>query len=235
MSSISFLLHNRALTRTIRICILIGLAATSLKPATAQSLKMDSVHTKSYKSAEPEFANEGEREDYSTKELFKREYKYEYYERYKGQIVIHGDSYQYNDVVLVVYKYPELKGIFEKGLFYPDIISQSFKFKPPIRIKLLNNTETTGAKKDTTATTKKLFYNMIRTDSLIVADLEELKFLETKPTQKRFRFWMVRKGFANPTVYFFELTNEKATKDTGMASFINGSTLTFFDEGWIII
>lgn len=76
---------------------------------------------------------------------------------------------------------------------------------------------------------------MARTDSLIISNLEELKFLNTMPKQRKFRFWLSRKGFANPTVYFFELTNENATSETGMSSFINGSKLTFFELGWIII
>jgi hypothetical protein len=42
-------------------------------------------------------------------------------------------------------------------------------------------------------------------------------------------------GFANPTVYFFELTNKNATATTDLITFINGAKLTFFDEGWVII
>jgi hypothetical protein len=46
---------------------------------------------------------------------------------------------------------------------------------------------------------------------------------------------MFRKGFANPTVYFIELTNKKATDSTPLAEFVQGAELTFVEEGWVII
>ena len=40
---------------------------------------------------------------------------------------------------------------------------------------------------------------------------------------------------ANPQVYLFELTNEKANEKTDWKSFIKNAKLTFVKEGWIII
>jgi hypothetical protein len=72
-------------------------------------------------------------------------------------------------------------------------------------------------------------------DKVSISDLEEQKFLSNDPKKKRFKFLAFRKGFANPTCYFFELTNVNATNNTNMKEFINGSTLTFFKDGWIQI
>jgi len=81
---------------------------------------------------------------------------------------------------------------------------------------------------------QKLFYNMTQNDTLTIGEFEELKFLSTTPTIKRFRFWEYRKWSANPQVYFIELTNTFANTSTDLASFINGATLTFVKQGWII-
>ncbi|MFP9113803.1 hypothetical protein ACLI1A_07655 [Flavobacterium sp. RHBU_3] len=80
------------------------------------------------------------------------------------------------------------------------------------------------------------FYpGLLKAYSLNITDLQELKFLSTSPTIKRFRFWLLRENFANPQVFFFELQNENATIDTSLQDFIKGAKLTFVKEGWIII
>ena len=76
---------------------------------------------------------------------------------------------------------------------------------------------------------------MSRNDSLTISEFEELKFLTKSYTQKRFRFWLFRKGTANPTVCFIELTNDKASSKTDLTTFINGAALTYFKSGWIVI
>jgi hypothetical protein len=69
-------------------------------------------------------------------------------------------------------------------------------------------------------------------DTLTIQQLEELFFPNIHPTSKRFRFSGSKKNLLNPTVYFLELTNDKATAKTKLADFIKGSSLTFFTEGW---
>jgi hypothetical protein len=70
------------------------------------------------------------------------------------------------------------------------------------------------------------------TKQIGISGLEEVSFLSNNPKYKRFKFSSHRKGFLNPTIYFFELTNKSATKNTDILTFINGSTLTFFKDGW---
>ena len=70
---------------------------------------------------------------------------------------------------------------------------------------------------------------------LAISNFEELKFLNHSPTQKRFRFWLNRNTLINPTVCFIELTNQNATDETDIETFIRGASLTFYKEGWIII
>jgi hypothetical protein len=70
---------------------------------------------------------------------------------------------------------------------------------------------------------------------LIISNFEELDFLSKTPTQKKFRFWLQGIGIVNPTVCFIELTNQDATENTDIETFIKGASLTFYKEGWIII
>lgn len=76
---------------------------------------------------------------------------------------------------------------------------------------------------------------MTQNDTLRIGEFEELKFLSKNPTIKIFRYWEYRKGFANPQVYFIELTNIAADKSTDMETFIKGAALTFVKDGWIIM
>lgn len=59
--------------------------------------------------------------------------------------------------------------------------------------------------------------------------------LEDIPTKKRFSFWLSRKKIMNPEIYYFELTNENATKETSMEAFIRGARLSILREGGVIL
>lgn len=80
-----------------------------------------------------------------------------------------------------------------------------------------------------------LISSPFRSDTLSIGNFNELQFPELSPTVKRFSCWVSIQGFANPIVYMFELTNEQATKQTDLKSFIMGASLTFFKQGNIII
>ena len=84
--------------------------------------------------------------------------------------------------------------------------------------------------------TKGILYPQIIGNNIsFISSFEELKFLKTSPKVKRFRFWLFSKKTANPTVYFLEITNEQATEETDIETFIANGKLTFLKSGWIII
>lgn len=84
--------------------------------------------------------------------------------------------------------------------------------------------------------TSGLLYPQIWGENKIrIGNVEELHFLNQSPKNKRFTFLMWHPQMHNPTVCFFELTNDKASKKTNIAQFIKGSKLTFFQSGWIQI
>ena len=117
----------------------------------------------------------------------------------------------------------EFQAIFETGIFYPGII---FGDVPAVH----KTTKELSAMSDE----QRVFYNLIRSDTVTISNVEELEFLRT-PTSRRFRLLIWHMGMANPKLSFMELTNDQATKDTPTDSFTKGGLLTFFKEYSILI
>ncbi len=63
----------------------------------------------------------------------------------------------------------------------------------------------------------------------------ELTELNPSHKVKRFRLGVHVFNIANPYSYFIELTNENATADMDIMTFIEGAQLTFLKEGWLMI
>lgn len=68
-----------------------------------------------------------------------------------------------------------------------------------------------------------------------VSNVDELKVENLSLKKKRFKFLLYRKRMVNPTVCFFELTNNKSDEKTDLKKFISGASLTFFKRAWIMI
>ena len=80
-----------------------------------------------------------------------------------------------------------------------------------------------------------VFYpRILGVDHINISAFQELKFLSTNPTVKRFRFWLSSTNMMNPTVYLFEIQNENATETTSFLDFVKGANVTFIKKGWII-
>lgn len=172
-----------------------------------------------------EFKNQGDQENYWAGQFFEKNYTKQFFNKYKGGIVVNGDSFQFADQTLtVVNSSRELRVIFASGLFYPSIITGNNKTERKSKAEL--EKLTTG---------EKVFYEMTRTDSFSISDFEELPSLSKSPRQRRFRFWLYSPGSHNPSVCFIELTNQNSTGKTDLETFIKGAELTFYKEGWIII
>jgi hypothetical protein len=167
----------------------------------------------------PNFKNQGEQEDYWASERFKREYKKESYERYSGPIKeLDTTKYQFGPQVLIVTGSSRaVRQLFMLGILYPSLIA------PP------------SDKSDSLTDGQTTFLNVFRADTLRIGSIKELKFSQSSPTVKRFSCWVGWPKIANPFTYLFELTNEQATQETDLETFIKGASLTFFKQGSIII
>jgi hypothetical protein len=172
------------------------------------------------KNDKPTFNTQGEQEAYWAKELFESSYAKQEFPLFKGTINAKEQKYfAFNGQVLIVStNAAELKSIFSKGIFYPQIITGNCaKHKP-----------------DSLETPSKIAA-LISCDSLTISSIEELAFLNTSITQKRFRFLLWRKGLANPQLCFMELTNDKAKEGMTLADFVRNARLTFYKAGSILI
>jgi hypothetical protein len=67
-------------------------------------------------------------------------------------------------------------------------------------------------------------------DSLSIGQFEELKSLETSSKQKRFKFLYTIKGLINPIVDLIELTNEKASANADLVTFLKGARVTYLRQ-----
>lgn len=168
-----------------------------------------------------EKGTQGKQEDKWARKLLKKEYSKKEYNSFSGKIkIIDDETILYDSNVLTIYntcKY--LKPIFQKGIIYPDILTGSV----PVQKGLLTDQELSS------------IVFLSSSDSLQITDFEELKFIKISQKTKIFRFWLYTKGVINPTVCFLTLYNNSANSKTDIETFINGSRLTFFTRGWIII
>ncbi|MCH2195913.1 hypothetical protein [Kordia sp.] len=174
----------------------------------------------------PPFKNQGAQEGYWAQEFFKKEYVKTTYKVYTDSIKkTTVTNFMYTDKTFEVHNLNKLLApIFSKGILYPQLISD-FETQPKKTAKEL----------DSLSTIQRYLYDISRGDHLIISNIEELPFLSNSSKVKRFRFWMYRPNIANPQVFLFELTNDKATKKTTLKEFVENATLTFLKAGWIVI
>ena len=72
-------------------------------------------------------------------------------------------------------------------------------------------------------------------NALSIGNLYELKRIGSLPHVRRFSCWISGKQIMEPIWYIFELTNDRATADMDMRTFIEGARLTFLYQVSIII
>jgi hypothetical protein len=85
-------------------------------------------------------------------------------------------------------------------------------------------------------------YDNDRSYNLNISFIDDLSLLNPNPQTKRFSFWILYFGnknpllnSVNPTVFYFELQNENATRKTSFEDFVEGAKLTFLKNGGIIL
>jgi len=153
------------------------------------------------------------------------------YKRFGGSIrQIDRNKFNFDDKLLIISNTSDdLKRVFEIGILYPGII-----------VGTRNDVQFDNKELDSTVITlkytgNKTFNSIFSGDSLIVTDFVEFNTTKNTIKVKRFKFLLFFKGFANPTEYYIELTNDKATTDMDTVTFIDGARLTQIWKGSILI
>ena len=184
--------------------------------------------------SEPTFSTAGEAANYFAKHLFEQQYVKSEYSKFTGEMKVSDSEIQFGEWQFVEFldSNSEIKLMFKKGLLYPDIFGGSGNMVS-VRGKR-SKKEIKDASK--ASDTLKIVNHSVR---LKIRGLEELTFLSDAPTVKRFELWVfigVNNQFImNPEVYYFELTNETANKETDLKSFIENAKLTFIHYGGVVI
>jgi len=169
---------------------------------------------------------QGQQEEEWAKDIFNKRIKIQDYPKFTGQIIrLDSNSFKFDEKILIIGHLSEgLKVLILNGIFYPNIV-------------VGNNVAVIKTKQelDSLSDTQRLLYNFSRTDSISISDFEELKSLNNSPKQKRFKFYLYNFWIVNPTVYYIELTNENATKDSNQIEFMKGCRVTYIEKGSILI
>lgn len=143
-------------------------------------------------------------------------------------------TFDYDDKVLFVINTPEdLINIFNKGILYPEIITNCAN-------EIVIDTEVEPEELDTNVITivykgNKSFNSIFGCDSLTISDLKEVKAKGNLKNIKKFSFLLFRNGLANPTEYYFELINNETGINMDLKTFIKGSRLRKIVKGSVQI
>lgn len=160
------------------------------------------------------------------KEVFNsNKYKKGNHQKFGQNIQLVGNNgYRFGEKIITVsIENKSYEIFFKKGIFNPDVIFGKETVKK------------SKSQLDSLTSDQKIIYNFIRNDSLSICCFEELEELNPNPQTKRFKFWLIQIGVINPTEYYIEFHNKKATKKTSIEEFIENAKMTFYYQGGIII
>ncbi len=162
----------------------------------------------------------------NAKDTFEKSYIKQDYGIFEGKIeIINENTFKLGEKTLIINSTDKnLREIFRKGIFNPDIVFGKETTKPLSKVQI-----------ETLSKENQIFLNLLRNDSLNISSVEELAELNPNPQTKRFSFWLFTKGFMNPTEYYFEIYNKSATKKTTFSEFLIKARMTFFHKGTVII
>ena len=168
----------------------------------------------------------------ATINLLTNKYSNQIYKRFDGKIsILNENTIKYDDKVLIILNTSsELKRIFEIGILYPNVFIETRK--NDLDSTLIEDSLVIKIKLSRKESWHSIFN---RTDSLTISNFKEQKGFSKSPRERTFEFLLFFKGFANPTEYIIELTNDNATNETNLESFINGARLILVMKGSILI
>lgn len=126
---------------------------------------------------------------------------------FEGNIeIINKNTIKYDDEIMFVNTDEKYLKIFEKGIFFPGLITGPVK---------------TG--KECEEELKSMFQ---RNDSITISNFVEKEKFYNTPAKREFSFLVFYKKLLNPTEYNITLTNKNIKTETDLETFINGAVAT---------
>lgn len=148
------------------------------------------------------------------------------YQKFEEAVEFNEKDFSFKFGKKVVQLSPEnsnLKYFFLSGAFNPDLIFGK------------GTTVFDKEEYDSMNEIQKLFFNMGRNDSISICCFHSFEKINPDPTVRRYSFWLFRKEMTNPTEYYIEFFNPKATRETSTEEFGKDAVMTFFVERGTII
>ena len=140
-----------------------------------------------------------------------------HFPKFTGLTTISKDTIKFDSSCIIIHDTdPEIKKIFELGLLFPDLVYGA---------------STRGDKFE--------FKKTFSADTISISNVKELHFPNQKLGARCFSFLLWQRStyprIANPSLYLFELTNEKANLQSSNDEFIQKAKVTAFGFCSILI
>lgn len=152
-------------------------------------------------------------------EHFKNDYKKKNYKKFNGNIVVKDNQMLFEDKVIFYDKSDKItKAILQEGLIYPQLLTEFLVDK-------FENEDSDRTQKRF-AKLQKNWKIAFDVNNIKLYNASELVFLSNDEKVKRFKILCKDPKFPNTMVYYIELTNKNAVKDTPIQDFIKDAKVT---------
>ncbi|MDN4012788.1 hypothetical protein QX233_09970 [Chryseobacterium gambrini] len=152
-------------------------------------------------------------------EHFKNDYKKKNYKKFDGKMTLNDNQILFDNKIIFYDKADKItETMLKEGLIYPQLLTE-------FQVDKFENEDSDRTQKRF-AKIQKNWKDSFEVNNIKLSGGSELSFLSTDEKVKRFKVVCKDPKFPNLMIYYFELTNKNATKDTSVQDFIKNSKLT---------
>lgn len=152
-------------------------------------------------------------------EHFKNDYKKKNYKKFSGNIVVNDRQAQFDNKVIFYDKSDKItKAILQEGLIYPQLLTD-------FQVDKFENDDSDRTQKRF-AKLQKNWKDAFEVNNIRFSNASELVFLSTDEKIRRFKIYCKDPKFPNMMIYYIEITNKNATKNTPVEDFIKNGKVT---------
>lgn len=152
-------------------------------------------------------------------EHFKNDYKKKNYKKFNGKMTLNDNQILFDNKIIFYDKSDKItETMLKEGLIYPQLLTE-------FQVDKFENEDSDRTQKRF-AKIQKNWKDSFEVNNIKLSGGSELIFLSTDEKVKRFKVVCKDPKFPNLMIYYFELTDKNATKDTPIQDFIKNSKLT---------
>lgn len=152
-------------------------------------------------------------------EHFKNDYKKKNYKKFSGNIIVNDRQVQFDNKVIFYDKSDKItKAILQEGLIYPQLLTD-------FQVDKFENEDSDRTQKRF-AKLQKNWKDAFEVNNIRFSNASELVFLSTDEKIRRFKIYCRDPKFPNVMIYYIEITNKNATKNTSVEDFIKNGKVT---------